>query len=77
MMAGTAWARPFDKLNLQVNREINLGTSHSAFIAELMGRVFLSRFCRFFRAAETFAAYQPPPFLGIDRRRISLGVFFR
>ncbi|MBT8434473.1 MAG: phosphatidylserine/phosphatidylglycerophosphate/cardiolipin synthase family protein [Gammaproteobacteria bacterium] len=34
----------FDKLSLQVNQEINLGTSHPGFVAELMERVFYPDF---------------------------------
>jgi len=42
----------FDKLSLQVNQEINLGTSHPAFVAELMERVFYPDFEHSFELQE-------------------------
>ncbi len=34
----------FDKLSLQINQEINLGTSHPATVKELMERIFYPDF---------------------------------
>ena len=34
----------FDKLSLQINQELNLGTSHTATVNELLDRVFLPDF---------------------------------
>ena len=48
----------FDKLSLQVNQEINLGTSHPAFVSELMERVFYPDF------ADSFELRKPLPISG-------------